>query len=128
MNVALWIAAGALALVALVGGVSKVFVPVEKLAGSPGGEWTGDAGAGVVRGLGVLELLAAIGLVVPALVGVAPVMVPVTAACWVLLMIGAMVTHVRHGDGAKFVGLNLAYLALAVFLAWGRFDLAPFTA
>ena len=126
MNLALWIVAGLLAVVALTGGVSKTFVPKEKLAAIPGGQWTGDFGAGFVKSLGILELLAAIGLILPALVGVAPVLVPVTAACWVLLMIGAMVTHLRHDGAAKFVALNLTYLALAAFLAWGRFGPASF--
>jgi hypothetical protein len=127
MDLALWIAAGLLAAVALVGGVSKTFVPKEKLAATPGGEWTEDAGAGFVRTLGVLELLAAAGLILPAVTGIAPVLVPVTAVCWVLLMIGAMITHIRHG-GYKFVALNLAYLAVAAFVAWGRFGPGSFTA
>ncbi|MBE1502459.1 hypothetical protein H4696_009559 [Amycolatopsis lexingtonensis] len=120
MNVALWIAAGTLALVALAGGVSKAFLPQAKLAAARGGEWTAEAAPGFVKGLGVLELLAAAGLVLPPLTGVAPVLVPVTAVCWVLLMIGAMITHVRHGS-ARLAFLNLAYLAVAVFVAWGRF-------
>ena len=120
MDLALWIAAGLLAVVALTGGVSKAFVRKEKLAAAPGGEWTADAGAGFVKGLGVLELLAALGLVLPAVTGIAPVLVPVTAVCWVLLMVGAMITHVRHGS-AGFAALNLAYLAVAAFVAWGRF-------
>jgi hypothetical protein len=127
MDLALWIAAGLLAVVALTGGVSKVFVPKEKLAATPGGEWTAEARPGFVRTLGAVELLAAAGLVLPALTGIAPVLVPVTAACWVLLMIGAMITHVRHG-GATFAMLNLAYLAVAAFVAWGRFGPAAFTA
>lgn len=120
MNLALWIAAGLLAVVALTGGFSKAFVPKEKLAAAPGGDWTAAAGTGFVKTLGVLELLVAAGLVLPAVTGVAPVLVPVTATCWVLLMIGAMLTHLRHGD-SRFVLLNLAYLALAAFIAWGRF-------
>jgi DoxX-like protein len=126
VNLALWIAAGLLAAVALTGGVSKAFVPKEKLAAAPGGEWTADMGVGFVKSLGVLELLAAVGLILPAVVGIAPVMVPVTAVCWVLLMMGAMITHVRHCDGVKFVLLNLTYLALAAFIVLGRFGLDPF--
>ena len=121
MNLALWIVAGLLAVVALSGGISKTFVPKAKLAELPGGQWTGDVGAGFVKTLGILELLAAAGLILPAVVGVAPVLVPVTAVCWVLLMVGAMITHLRHGGLDKFVALNLTYLALAAFLAWGRF-------
>jgi hypothetical protein len=123
VDLALWIVAGLLAFVALTGGVSKTFVPKEKLAGIPGGQWTRDVGPGFVKTLGILELLAAIGLILPAAVGIAPVLVPVTAVCWVLLMIGAMITHLRHGGLDKFVALNVTYLVLAAFLAWGRFTL-----
>ena len=126
MNLALWIAAGLLAVVALGGGISKTFVPKEKLAAAPGGDWTADVGVGFVKTLGGLELLAAVGLIVPAVLDIAPVLVPVTAVCWVLLMIGAMIAHARLG-GYRFVVLNLTYLALAVFIAVGRFGLEPFT-
>ncbi|WP_406079000.1 DoxX family protein [Micromonospora sp. NBC_00858] len=119
MNVTLWVAAGLLAIVALVGGISKTFVPKEKLAEAPGGGWTEHASVGFVKTLGVLELLAAVGLILPAVLDIAPVLVPVTAVCWILLMVGAVITHLRQGDG-KFIVLNLAYLALAAYVAWGR--------
>jgi hypothetical protein len=127
VNLALWIAAGLLAAVALAGGISKTFVPKEKLAAHEGGQWTGDAGAGFVKTLGILELLAAVGLILPAVLGIAPVMVAVTAVCWILLMIGAMITHSRYGQ-FKLVLLNAVYLALAAFVAWGRLGVEPFTA
>jgi hypothetical protein len=127
MDLALWIAAGVLAAVALTGGVSKAFVPKEKLAATAGGEWTRDTSAGFVKTLGILELLAAVGLIVPAVVDIAPVMVPVTAVCWVLLMVGAMITHLRQDGAAKFVALNVTYLVVAAFIAWGRFGPQPFT-
>ncbi len=127
MNLAVWIVTGLLAAVALLGGMTKSFLPKEKLAAAHGGEWTANVSTGFVRTLGVLELLAAVGLIVPAVVDVAPVMVPVTAVCWILLMIGAMITHGRLGQ-YKLVLLNVAYLAMAAFIAWGRFDLAPFAA
>ncbi|MER6464701.1 DoxX family protein [Streptomyces sp. NPDC001288] len=125
MNLALWIAAALLAAVALTGGISKAFVPREKLAAAHGGGWTADAGTGFVKTLGVLELLAAAGLLLPAAVGVAPVLVPVTAGAWVLLMVGAMITHGRRGETA-FVALNLVYLVLALVVAVGRFGPASF--
>jgi DoxX-like family len=125
VNVTLWIATGLLAVVALVGGVSKAFVPKEKLAAHSGGEWVADVDVRFVKALGVLELLAAVGLILPAALNIAPVMVPVTAVCWVLLMIGAMITHGRLGQ-IKFVMVNTVYLALAVFIAWGRFGPRPY--
>ncbi|GAB3860797.1 DoxX family protein [Micromonospora andamanensis] len=126
MNLTLWIAAGLLAFVALAGGISKTFVPREKLATMPGARWTGRVSTGFVRTLGILELLATVGLILPAALDVAPVLVPVTAVCWILLMIGAAVTHLRDGE-ARFIALNLVYLALAAFVAWGRLGPEPFT-
>jgi hypothetical protein len=119
MNLTLWIITGLLAAVALTGGVSKTFTPQEKLAHVPGGGWTNDHTAGFVKTLGILELLAVVGLTLPAAVDVAPVIVPITAVCWVLLMIGAITTHLRRGEH-PFVMLNVVYLALAIFIAWGR--------
>jgi hypothetical protein len=127
MNLALWIAAGLLAAVSLLGGITKTFVPKEKLAAHEGGRWTRNASVGFVKTLGVLELLAAVGLILPAVLGIAPVVVPVTAVCWVLLMVGAMITHGRFGQYG-LVLLNLSYLALAAFIAWGRFGVESFTA
>jgi hypothetical protein len=120
MNLTLWIVTLLLAAVALLGGATKTLVPKQKLARAHGGGWTGDASAGFVKSLGLLELLAAVGLILPAVVDVAPVMVPVTATCWIALMIGAMITHGRRGE-ARFAALNLFYLVLALVVAWGRF-------
>jgi DoxX-like family len=127
MNIVLWIAAGLLALVALVAGSTKTFIPKEKLEHHDGAAWTRGVSPGFVKTLGVLELLAAIGLILPAVVDVAPVMVPVTAVCWVALMIGAMITHARLSQ-FKLVMVNSVYLALAVFIAVGRFGPESFTA
>jgi hypothetical protein len=126
MNLILWIAAGLLAGVALLAGTTKAFVPKEKLAGLHGAEWTRDFGPGFVKTLGVLELLAAVGLILPAVLDIAPVLVPVTAACWVVLMVGAMITHGRLGQ-FKLAMLNSVYLALAIFVAWGRFGPESFS-
>jgi hypothetical protein len=46
MNIALWIVAGLLAVVVAVGGVTKTFVPQQRLASTPGGEWTAGVDGG----------------------------------------------------------------------------------
>lgn len=127
MDLALWIAAGLLAAVALVGGITKAVVPKEKLARHEGAAWTRGVSPAFVKSLGVLEILAAAGLILPAVTDVVPVMVPITAACWVALMIGAMITHGRLGQ-VTLVLVNVAYVALAVFIAVGRFGPERFTA
>jgi hypothetical protein len=126
MNLTLWIITGLLAAVALTGGISKTFVPKEQLAHVTGGGWTKDHTVGFVKTLGVLELLAVAGLILPATLDVAPVVVPITALCWVLLMVGAATTHLRRGEH-PFVALNLVYLALAAVIAWGRFGPESFS-
>ncbi|MFD2768572.1 DoxX family protein [Micromonospora eburnea] len=126
MNLALWIAAGLLAAVSLTGGITKTFIPKEKLAAIKGGEWTGHASAGFIKTIGVLELLAAVGLILPAVLDIAPIMVPVTAACWILLMVGAAIIHGRLGQSTLVI-VNLGCVVLATFIAWGRFGPEPFT-
>ncbi|MCP2294240.1 DoxX-like family protein [Nocardia amikacinitolerans] len=129
MNLALWIVTGLLAALALFGGATKAFMlkaKLDELGRKSGGGWTEHASAGFVRTLGALEILAAAGFILPAVLDIAPVLVPVTAVCWVLLMIGAMITHARYGQ-YKYVALNFVYLALAAFVAWGRFGPESFT-
>ena len=126
MNRALWIVAGLLAVVYLFSGVGKLIVSKEKLAAFPGAGWVEDFSAGAVKAIGALEVLAAVGLVLPAAVDIAPILVPLTAACVVLLMVGAMITHLRRHEAVGVV-LNVAYLALAAFVAWGRFGPESFT-
>jgi DoxX-like family len=126
LNLNLWIAAGLLAAVFLVSSSAKLFVPKDKLATVPLGGWTGDASVGFVKALGALELLAAVGLVLPAALDIAPVLVPLAAVGAGLLMVGAMITHLRRHEAVGVV-LNLVYLALAGFVAWGRFGPESFT-
>ena len=120
MNLALWIVAGLLAVAFAVGGVSKLTIPKEKIVTMPGGAWVEDFSAGAIKALGVLDLLAAAGLILPAALGIAPVFVPLAAVGVVLLMAGAVIVRLRHGSPKAIVG-DLAYLALAGFVAWGRF-------
>jgi hypothetical protein len=44
----------------------------------------------------------------------------------VLLFVGAVIMRLRRGEKATIVG-DLVYLALAAFVAWGRFGPEPFT-
>jgi uncharacterized membrane protein YphA (DoxX/SURF4 family) len=126
LNLNLWIAAGLLAVVFVVSGSAKLFVPKDKLATVPLGGWTGDASVGFVKALGALELLAAVGLVLPAALDIAPVLVPLAAVGLVLLMVGAIITHLRRHE-AQAIVVNLAVIALAVLVAWGRLGPQSFT-
>ncbi len=119
MNTVLWVIAGLLSLMFLVAGIMKIARPKEDLAAAGMG-WTTDFSSGMVKGIGVLEVLAAIGLVLPAVTGVAPVLTPLAALGLVLLMIGAMITHGRRAE-YPLIGVNLVLLVLAALVVWGRF-------
>jgi uncharacterized membrane protein YphA (DoxX/SURF4 family) len=126
MNLTLWIIAGLLAAIFLAGGVGKLILRKEKIAATPLGGWVEDFGADSIKAIGVLEILAAVGLVLPAAVDISPVLVPLAAVGLVVVMVGAMITHLRRREATP-IAVNLAYLALAGFVAWGRFGPESFT-
>ncbi|MET9251189.1 DoxX family protein [Nonomuraea sp. NPDC003709] len=119
MNVVLWIIAGLLALAFLGAGLMKLSQPKEKLATS-GLAWTEDFSAGAVKGIGALEVLAGIGLILPAALGIVPVLTPLAAAGLAIVMIGAAVVHVRRKE-YQGIAINAVLLLLAAVVAWGRF-------
>jgi hypothetical protein len=135
MNLALWIVAGLLAVVFLLSGSAKLFVPKEDLDGllerlgpaaQATGEWTRDFSPGALKTIGVLELLGAVGLILPAALDIAPVLVPLAASGAVLLFAGAVIMRLRRGERATIM-LDLVYLAIAAFVATGRFGPWSFT-
>jgi uncharacterized membrane protein YphA (DoxX/SURF4 family) len=119
VNVVLWIVAGLLAVAFLAAGLMKLAQPKKKLAESGMG-WTEDFSDGAVKGIGALEVLGAVGLILPAALGIVPVLVPIAATGLALLMLGAAVTHARRKESPNIV-VNIVLLALAAFVAWGRF-------
>ena len=121
MNLTLWIIAGLLAVAYLAGGGGKLIMPKKKIAAiGPSARWVEDFSAGSVKAIGALEVLGAVGLILPAATGIAPVLVPLAALGLVLIMVGAVITRLRRHEPKPMVA-DLAYLALAGFVAWGRF-------
>jgi uncharacterized membrane protein YphA (DoxX/SURF4 family) len=119
MNIALWVIAGLLAAAFLAAGTMKLVQPKEKLTSS-GMAWAEDFSPGMIKTIGALELLAAIGLILPAALDIAPVLVPLAAVGLILVMVGAAITHVRRKENQAIV-INVVLLALAAVVAWGRF-------
>lgn len=126
MNTFLWIVAGQLALVFLVAGTIKIARPKEKLAENGMG-WTEDFSARTVAVIGALELLAALGLILPAVFDVMRVVVPLAALGLVLLMGGAAISHAKRKE-PRMIVVNLVLAALAAVVVWGRFGPTSFGA
>ena len=118
MNVVLWIIAGLLAVAFLGAGAMKLTQSKEKLAASGNMGWVEDFSPGTIKLIGALEVLAAIGLILPAALDIAPVFVPLAAAGLVVVMIGAIVVHVRRKEPVIPQAL---LLVLAAVVVWGRF-------
>jgi uncharacterized membrane protein YphA (DoxX/SURF4 family) len=125
MNVVLWILAGVLAVAFFAAGLTKLTQPKEKLAATMG--WVEDFSPGTVKLIGALEVLAAIGLILPAALDIVPVLVPLAAVGLVALMVGAAITHARRRE-APMIAINLVLLLLAAVIIWGRFGPYSFTA
>ena len=117
MNIALWIVQILLALAFLLAGTMKVTRPIEELAKRMG--WVNDFKPQTVRLVGTLEILGAVGLILPALTNILPWLTPLAAAGLVLTMIGAMITHIRRGEAYR-TPINIVLLVLAAFVVYGH--------
>lgn len=123
MNIALWIVAGLLAAVYLAAGSVKLLKPKEDLAEQM--KWTKDVSARTVHAIGLVEVAGALGVVLPGALRVAVALVPVAAVGLALVQVGAAKTNLRHHE-ANHVPINIVLIAMAVFVAWGRFGPHPF--
>lgn len=122
MNITLWIVAALLAVAFLAAGAGKLRMPREQLA-EKGMTYVEDFSDGQIKMIGALEVLGAIGLIVPAFVDGLQWLVPLAATGLTLTMIGAIITHIRRKEGfipALVLGI------LAAFVAVGRFWIETF--
>jgi uncharacterized membrane protein len=127
VNLALWIIAGVLAFAFAGSGVMKLVQSKHQLVASPTGGWAADWNPASIKLIGVAEILGAIGLILPAVLHMAPTLVPLAAIGLILVMFGAAVTHARRHELPN-VAINVVLLLLAAFVAWGRFGPLPFSA
>ncbi|MFK3983787.1 DoxX family protein [Micromonospora sp. NPDC050397] len=119
MNILLWILASVLAVVFLASGVMKLLRSKPQLADSGQG-WVDPVPPGAIKLIGALEVAGAVGLILPAAIGVAATLTPVAATGLTFLMIGAAVTHGRRGEVPNLL-VNIVLAVLTAIVVWGRF-------
>ena len=117
----MWVVQLLLAAAFLAAGGMKLSQPKEKLAANMA--WVEDFSPGTVRLIGALEVLGALGLVLPALTGVLPWLTPLAAVGLALTMVGAILTHLNRKENTA-VAAPAPLLVLAALVAYGRFFLA----
>jgi uncharacterized membrane protein YphA (DoxX/SURF4 family) len=118
MTYALWIVQGLLALLFLFAGVMKFIMPIEEMTKEiqmPGA---------FLRFIGVVEILGALGLILPSLLRIRPGLTPLAAAGLVIVMIGATVIGLMIGSVVTAL-MPFVVGLLAAFVAYGRWKLAP---
>lgn len=118
MNILLWTAQAFLALIFIWAGFMKL-VQSEALPFP----WAKDHASLVIL-TGIVDLLAGVGIILPALLRIRPKITVYTAYGTIALMIAASVFHIARGE-TKDIGFNVLTAALAVFVAWGRQRKAP---
>ncbi|NYI80418.1 DoxX family protein [Nocardioides panzhihuensis] len=126
MHIILWVAAIFLTFVYLGGGLSMLLLSKERFRNAfEGWHYAEDFPAGFLKLMGVMKVLAAAGLILPAVTGTATWLVPLAALGLVLLMTGAATTRIIRKEWGSAAG-DLVFWSLAAFVAVGRFELVPF--
>jgi uncharacterized membrane protein YphA (DoxX/SURF4 family) len=121
LHISLWVAQVLLALAFGMSGFLKISSPIEKLA-EMGMTFVTSYDPATVQFIGVAELLAAIGLILPSALRLIPILTPLAATGLAIIMILATQYHIAHDESPI---ANLVLFAIAVFVAWGRFKKAP---
>ncbi len=125
MNVFLWIVAGLTAAAFVMAGAMKI-VQGKKVE-EKGMAWARHYSDRGIRGIGAAEVAGALGLILPAVTGIATWLVAAAAVGLVIVMAGAVRRHVVDGEGLKGSMPALVLGVLALIVALGRIWLAPFS-
>jgi uncharacterized membrane protein YphA (DoxX/SURF4 family) len=112
--IAFWIVTGLTALAFFGAGLMKVVRPVPALK-EAGMGWVDDFSVPAVKLIALAEVIGALGLVLPVLTGIAPILSPIAAVCLAVIMAGAVVVHVRRTEpAAPAIVLTVLPIAAAV--------------
>ncbi len=122
MDIALWIVQGIAAAMFMMAGAMKLMRTREQLRSRMA--WVDAFSDAQVKGIGVLEMLGAAGLILPGVVGAAGVLTPIAAVGLAILMGGAVITHIRRGE-AMMAAMPMMLFVASVFIAVGRFGPEP---
>jgi len=122
LNAVLWIAQVVLAAIFLMAGIMKSTTPINELSQKL--NWVSEDNKLLVRFIGICELLGAIGLILPSLLRIKPILTPIAALGFLTIMILAMLFHIVRGE-YDVLPVNILFGAIALFIAWGRYKKVP---
>ncbi len=123
MNLLLWILQILLAMVFSYSGINKSIYSERALVAK--GQ-TGVEGlpTGLIRFIGIAEILGSIGILLPCLINVFPLLTPVSALCLALIMVPAAIIHYKRIPKSKKEGnnviTNIVLFVMCLIVAYGR--------
>ena len=121
-NILVWALQILLASMFLMTGAMKIYQSINQLATSL--PWVGDVPAGLVRFIGMAELLAGLGLLLPSILKYKTFLTPLAALGIVLIMISASFFHITRGE-TGVIGMNAILALIALYIAWARYKKVP---
>jgi uncharacterized membrane protein YphA (DoxX/SURF4 family) len=121
MNTILWILQVVVGAMFVLAGVNHGFRQEQS---KPMMTWMQAVSSSLLTFIGTAEILGGLGLVLPALTNILPILTPIAAAGLALIMIFAMIFHFRRGESQAIL-MNLMLALPAAFIAYGRFVLVP---
>lgn len=124
MNILLWIIQGLLAAMFLMAGMIKLAKSKEELKPKMG-DWVDAVSDPMFKLIGLLEVLGAVGIILPMAIGVLPILTPLAAAGLALTMLVAMIVHLQRKENEDAMKKNVPLLILALFVVVGRFIILP---
>ncbi len=125
MSTTIWVFQGILSMIFLLAGIMKISNPKDKLKEKVG-DWVDGFSISKIKLIGIIEIFAAIGLILPMALNILPVLTPLAAIGIILDMSVAAMTHLKRKEN-RSVLVNLVLLLLAVFIIYGRLVLVPVT-
>jgi hypothetical protein len=121
MNRLLWVIQVLLALLFLFAGGAKLVMSAADLTAQT------PLPAAFLRFIGVMEILGGLGLILPGMLSIQTALTPLAAAGLSIIMIGAVVVTIQT-MGLALAALPFVTGALALFVVYGRWRLAPLSA
>jgi uncharacterized membrane protein len=119
MNTILWIAQAILSLAFLYSGINKTVLSEQQLI-TKGQTGVVNLSNASIKLIGISEILGAIGIIIPWYTKIWPVLTPITAICFAIIMVLAARIHYRLKE-PRNVATNTFLFLLSLLVAWGRF-------
>ena len=129
MNTLFWVLQGLLAFMMFMPGMLKLTNNTAGLIKKGNGrmDWAEDVSETQMKLIGLVEVLAALGLILPHALGILPILTPIAVVGVILTMLGALALHVKRNDGIGAIAPNILIMLIAFAVAYGRFVLVPFS-